>query len=185
MSLKNTLSNFASWLFVIITILGLIFFIVGSGIRGMRGSLGSSDEPNWYFVAFGFLLMVPFIIFLIKIIFDTNKTDSEEEERIQNLKNSGHKILVDLTTLEIQTNSCQKEIKEGRSFNSRNTRIEVEHNVALLSIPYKDIIVDYKLNIYMDSEKLKMFFALKENTFFYVDPKNLNNNYLDLSFLYV
>ena len=35
----------------------------------------------------------------------------------------------------------------------------------------------------MDPEKLKIHFAIKEKTFLYVDPNNVNNNYLDLQFL--
>ncbi len=44
-------------------------------------------------------------------------------------------------------------------------------------------LIKYKLNIDMDPTKLKMHFAVKEKTELYVDSENIDNHYLDLSFL--
>ena len=46
-------------------------------------------------------------------------------------------------------------------------------SIILLEIPYKNELIKYKLNIDMDSTKLKMHFAIKEKTEFYVHGDNV------------
>ena len=180
MNIKKILSDFGSWIFAGLTFLGFIIIYAGIGGRGKYNPMG---DTNWYFVGTGIILILPFIIYMIKIKFMLKKSSDENTERINELIRTGDKIAVNLDKLEIQTNSYRQEIEVGSGYNRRNEYINVNHNVIQIDIPYKNESIKYKLNIDMDPTKLKMHFAIKEKTELYVDPENPNNNYLDLKFL--
>ena len=180
MNIKKILSDFASWIFTGLTLLGTLLIYVGIGARGRYKAGG---ETNIYFVALGILLISPFVIYIIKTKFMLKKASDENVDRINNLIKTGDKITVNLDKLEIQTNSYKQEIEVGSGYNTRNEYVDVNHNVILIDIPYKNESIKYKLNIDMDPTKLKMHFVIKEKTELYVDSENPNNNYLDLRFI--
>ena len=180
MNIKKILSDFAGWIFTGLTLLGFLLIYVGIGARG-KYKVGG--ETNIYFVALGIILILPFIIYMIKTKFMIKKTSDENADRINNLIGTGDKVTVDLDKLEIQSNSYKQEIEVGSGYNTRNEYVDVNHNVILIDIPYKNESIKYRLNIDMDSTKLKIHFAIKETTELYIDPENPNNNYLDLRFL--
>lgn len=180
MNFKEILSNFGSWMYAGLTFLGFLSIYVGIG---GRGRFNASGETNFYLVAIGIALILPFLIHLLTTKILSNKIEDEESKRIADLLKTGDKVTVNLENLEIQSNSYKQEIEVGSGYSTRNEYIDVNHNVILLDIPYKNDAVQYTLNIHMDTTKLKMHFAIKETTELYVDPTNPNNNYLDLRFL--
>ena len=180
MNLKKILSDFASWIFTGLTFLG--FIIIYAGIGG-RGRYNTTGETNFYFIAVGIVLILPFLIYMLKTKILIDKAENEESKRIFDLIKSGDKVIVNLDNLEIQTNSYKQEIEIGSGYNTRNEYIDVNHNVILIDVPYNNDSIKYKLNINMDTTKLKMHFAIKKETKLYVDTTNPNNNYLDLRFL--
>ncbi|WGD35329.1 hypothetical protein [Olleya sp. YS] len=180
MNIKKTLYNFANWIFTGLTFIGFILIYIGIGARGrFRGG----GEPNIYFVLIGIVLILPLIIYLIKSKIMIRKAIDKNTNRVNTLIKNGDKLIIDLDTLVIKSNSYKQDIEVGRGYNTRNEYIDINHNVIVLEIPYKNILIKYKLNINMDTTKLKMHFAIKERTELYIDPNNPTNNYLDLRFL--
>ncbi len=180
MGFKKILSNFRSWIFAGFTFLGCIIIYAGIGGRGRYNATG---ESNFYFVAVGIVLLLPFLMYMLKTKILLNKAEDKERKRIANLIRTGDKIMVNLDHLEIQSNSYQQEVEVGSGYNTRNEYIDFTHNLILIAIPYNNDSIKYKLNIDMDTTKLKMHFAIKKETELYIDPKNPNNTYLNLRFL--
>jgi len=180
MNFKKRLSDFGSYIFTGLTFLGSIIIYVGIGGRGRYNSTG---ETNFYFIAVGIILILPFLIYMLKTKILIDRAENEESKRISDLIKSGDKVIVNLDILEIQSNSYKQEIEVGNGYNTWNEYIDVNHNVILIDVPYKNDSIKYKLNIDMDTTKLKIHFAIKQETELYVDPENPNNNYLDLRFL--
>ncbi|WP_323789761.1 hypothetical protein [Psychroserpens sp.] len=180
MNFKKILSDFGSWIYAGLTFLG--FIIIYAGIGG-RGRYKATGETNFYFVAIGIILILPFLIYMLKTKILLSKTDNEESNRINDLIRTGDKVIVKLDNLEIKSNSYKQEIEVGSGYKTRNEYIDINHNVILIDVPYKNDSIKYKLNIDMDITKLKMHFAIKKETRLYIDSTNPNNNYLDLRFL--
>jgi hypothetical protein len=180
MNFKKILSDFGSWIYAGLTFLG--FIIIYAGIGG-RGRYKASGETNFDFVAIGIILILPFLIYMLKTKILLSKADNEESNRINDLIRTGDKVIVNLDDLEIKSNSYKQEIEVGSGYNTRNEYIDVNHNVILIDVPYKNDSIKYKLNIDMDITKLKMHLAIKKETRLYIDSTNPNNNYLDLRFL--
>lgn len=168
--LKEILLNINSYILTGIFSLGCIILYVGI-------------DKNINFVWIGLLILLPFAIWFLILKFKSDKIEKETEIEIEKLIQTGDKIIINLDEVEIQTNSYKQEISVGNGTRQRNEYIDVNHNVILLEIPYKNELIKYKLNIDMDPTKLKMHFAIKEKTELYVDAENPNNNYLDLRFL--
>lgn len=172
MKIKNILSDVGNWVIAGLTFLGTI--ILFAGIDG---------ATNWYFIGVGIIFLLPFIINIIRILLRTKKATDENAERVNELISHGDQITVNLDNLEIRSNSYQHEIEVGSGYRTRNEYIDVNHNVILIEVAYKNDTIKNRLNIDMDTTKLKMHFAIKQTTELYVDPKNPNNHYLDLRFL--
>ena len=182
MNIKKILSNFGSWIFIGLTFLGFIIIYAGIGGHSKHHLTG---DTNWYFIGVGVILILPFLIYMINIKLMLKKSSKENTERINELIFNGDKIIIDLNDLEIKSNSYQHEIEVRNSggYGTRNEYIDVNHNVINISVPYKNELIIYRLNIDMDTTKLKMHFAIKKTTVLYVDKENPDNNYLDLRFL--
>jgi len=182
MNLKKILSDFGSWIFIGLTFLG--FIIIYAGIGG-RGRYNPTGDTNWYFIGVGVILILPFVIYMIKTKLILKKSSNENAERINELIHNGDKVIVNLDDLEIKNNNYEHEIEVRNSggHGTRNEYIDINHNVIRFTVPYKNESIEYRLDIDMDITKLKMHFAIKKTTVLYVDPENLNNNYLDLRFL--
>ena len=180
MNLKKILSDFGSWIFAGLTFIGFVMIYAGIDASGSSQATG---QTNFYFIAIGIVLILPFLIYMLKTKMLLNKAEDEENNRINDLIRNGDKVSVHLDNLEIQSNSYRQEIEVGSGYRTRNEYVDVNHNVILINVPYKNDTIKYKVNIDMDPTKLKMHFAIKETTELYVDPQNPNNSYLDLRFL--
>ena len=180
MNFKKILSDFGSYIFIGLTLLGFLIIYAGFGGRSKRNVVG---ETNFYFIGIGIILIIPFIVWTIKNKLKSKQIQDDKTADIQRLISFGEKITINLDNLKIQSNSYKQEISVGHGTQQRNEYVDINHNVILLEIPYKNELIKYKLNIDMDSTKLKMHFAIKEKTEFYVNQENPRNNYLDLRFL--
>lgn len=180
MKLKKLIADFANWIFIGFTLFGFLLIYLGTGARGRH----KSGEPNIYFILIGIILIVPFLIYLLKAHIQVGQSEDAETKRIATLIKTGDRIKVDLKDLEIQNNSYKQEIEVGSGYNGRNEYIDVNHNVILINVRYKNNPIRYELNIDMEVTKLRMHFAIQKETELYVDPTNPSNHYLDLRFLY-
>ena len=180
MNLKKLLSDFGIWIFAALTFLGTIIIYAGAGGRGRGHRTG---EINWYFVAVGAVLMIPFLIYMLKARFMEQKSIDDTSKRINDLLTKGDKITINVDQLEIKPNSYQQEIEVGSGYRTRNEHIPINHNVVLLEISYKGHNIQKRIDINMEPSKLKMHFAVKGTTELYIDPQQPDNNYLDLRFL--
>ncbi|MDC7998038.1 hypothetical protein [Gilvibacter sediminis] len=180
MNLKNILAQIGSYVLIGISVLGVIVLYAGFGGRGKSNDFGG---VNYYFVAVGVALLLPMLIYILKTKFELDQWNNNKRRQINKLIKHGDQLTVNLDELEVQTNSYLKEIEVGSGYNTRMERIPVNHNVLLISAVYRGQPINYKVNIDMDPTKLKMYLALKKETVMYVDPKDPNNNHLDLSFL--
>ena len=161
--------------------LGLLCVYVGFGGSGRYRF--HSISTDYYFIIIGIVLIIPSIILLVKANMIDKKLKNAEYQRIVDLVASGERLVINLEDLEIHTNSYLQEIEVGSGYRSRNEHVDINHNVVFLNIPYKEDIIHYRLNIFMDVTTLKMHFAIKKETEFYIDPENPANHYLDLTFL--
>ena len=182
MNIKKILSDFGSWIFAGLTFLGFIIIYAGIGGRGRHNPTG---DTNWYFIGVGVILILPFVIYMIKIKLMVKKSSDRNAERINELIFNGDRVFVNLDDLEIKSNSYRHEIEVRNSggHGTRNEYIDVNHNVINIRVPYKNELIEYSLDIDMHATKLKMHFAIKKTTVLYVDQENPDNNYLDLRFL--
>ncbi len=180
MNFKKIIADFGTWIYSLSTVVG--FAIIYVGIGG-RGRFKASEETNVYIVAFGIILIIPYLISVLKTKVMKDKVENMEHKRISDLINNGDKVMVALDSLEIKSNSYTQEIEVGSGLDARNEHIGINHNVILVNVSYNEELIENRLDIYMDTTKLKMHFAIKQETEWYVDPSNPNNNYLDLSFL--
>lgn len=180
MDIKNILTDFGNCVFAGLTFIG--FAIIYVGIAG-RGRYNLVDDANWYFVGVGVVLILPFAHYMIKSHLVSKRLSEEDSERIKKLKKTGDKITVDLDELKIKTNSYKQEISVGSGYRQRNEYVDVNYNVILIKVPYRNEVIKYRLNIDMDPNKLRMHFAVKGKTELYVDSQNPNNNYLDFKLL--
>lgn len=180
MNIRKIITDFGSWIFTGLTLLG--FLVIYVGIGG-RGKYQRPDEINFYFIAVGIVLIIPCIIWFMKIQLMSKKIEEDSAVEIQNLLEFGDRITVNLDNLEILTNSYLQQISVESGSGQRNEYVNVNHNVINLKIPYRDNFINYRLSLDMDPIKLKMHFAIKGETTLYVDKNDLNKNYLDLRFL--
>ena len=180
MNLKNILGQIGSYALIGISFLGVIVLYAGFGGRGKSNDFG---EINYYFIAVGVVLLLPMLIYFLKTKFELDRWNNHKRKQINKLIKHGDQVIVNLDDLEVQTNSYLKEIEAGSGYNTRMERISVNHNVLLIAAVYRGETIKYKVNIDMDPTKLKMHLAVKKETVLYVDPKDPNNNHLDLDFL--
>ncbi|MDY8134471.1 hypothetical protein [Aquimarina sp. 2201CG5-10] len=175
LNFKEILSNIGYYILAGIFFLG--FFILYAGVGGRN------RDGNITFIWIGLLVLLPFgIWFLIEKIKD-KKIKKQLILKRKELIRTGEKIVIDLDNVEIKSNSWNQEFIIGAGEHQRIEHRDINYNYIELKIPYGRQKIKYNLHIDMELTKLKMHFAIKEKTYLYVDPSDINNNYLDLSFL--
>lgn len=180
MGISRTLLGIRNLIFYGLSILGGVLIYVGFG---GRGKLEPSGEPNEYFVLIGIILILPKIVRYLRFKMLFEKIIDAESKRIRGLIKNGDKIIIDLNKIEIFTNSYKQEIEVGSGYNTRLENIDVNHNVLLIKVIYKNKPIKYRFDIDMEKTKLKMRLAIQKFTEFYIDPKKTDSNYLDMQFL--
>ncbi|WP_299188468.1 hypothetical protein [uncultured Aquimarina sp.] len=172
---KKILSNLGYYIIAGIFFLGFITLYAGIGGRNREGSI--------MFVWIGLLILLPFGIWLLIEKIKERRSENEFEIEKQRLIQTGDKVVINLDNIQINNNSWNQEFIIGQGKYQRIEHRDVSYNYIELEIPYESQTIKYNLHIDMDLTKLKMHFAIKEQTYLYVDTKDINNNYLDLDFL--
>ncbi|WP_461533116.1 hypothetical protein [Sinomicrobium sp.] len=178
MNLKTILTQLGKYVLLGMFLLGCLFLFVGG-------------ERNIYFIGIGILLMIPGVIYYY---WDRLKTKKSKKSDLEKFKEKADKIKVNLTDLDIVSNSWTEttevynsgytkygEYVEKAKDNTKEVAREV--NYIRIQVPYKGQTVNYDLNIPMDATTLKMHFVIQKETILYIDPKNPDKKYLDLEFL--
>ncbi len=191
MKIKNYLASFKTYIFLGITFLGFITILAG---LGFKGRWNTPSEGNIYFIGIGLLLLVPAIIWYAKSRHQDKKINDRQKERIELLKKTGEKITIDLDLVIIKSSQLQKKIiTDNTTYSALNGLVEredrnfkiVNQNVNQLTITksHNGRKIKYRESIVMDSDNLKIHFAIQKNTILYIDPNDKKNMYLDLEFL--
>ncbi len=168
MNIRTRLSDSAGCALGGLTLLGFILICSGELVIMLIGAV----------------FILPFLISMIATDNSIEEMNEKKQQRIDYLIKYGHKIMVNLDDFEIHSNSYQKEIEvPGSNYDSRIEKININHNTIIIRVPYNDDIIEHRLDINMETDKLKIYFALKGETELYVDPENPGNNFLDLRFL--
>ena len=180
MNIKRELSKFENLIFAGLTFLGFIFIFLGIiKSESLNGNGGIS-----LISATGIILMLGFPFYLIKTKILNIKAKEKEVDRIRKLKTRGEKIIVDLSKLEIRSYGFNQ-ISESPNWNNRrNKNTEMDFSQIIIHLPYKNDLIEYKLVTDIKISKLKILFAIEEETEFYISSTNLKDNYLNLNFLY-
>ncbi len=167
--------------------LGLIVFLVGFGTKG--------NSPNIYFIIIGAVILSPFVIYYFYDNYKSKRLIKSNNKQLEDFKNRANKIVVNLEDVQIKSNSWteQKVIDnsyyagfnqmagyDGKNFET----ITRNFNYVKFKIPHEYGIIEYKAHIPMDTTKLKIYFAIKKQTYLYVDKLDEEKMYLDLDFLF-
>lgn len=174
-NIKNILSNLGYYIIAGIFFLGYIIIYAGIG--------GRNRDGNITFVWIGLLILLPFGIWFLIEKARSRKAEKESEMVKQKLIRTGDKVVINLDDIEIKNNSWNQEFIIGQGKHQRIEHRDINYNYIQLEIPYRNQKIKYNLHIDMELTKLKMHFAIKEQTYLYVDSSDINNNYLDLDFL--
>lgn len=191
MKFKDFLNSLKTYCLVGVIYIGFLAILAGLGYRGRWKPMG---EINPYFVAFGIVLIIPLIYWVIKTKLEDRLQNAKNEKRIKKLKQIGQKIEIDLDKVKINSRSWQEKIitdntryaglNEAVGRGDRNFKLV---NRTLNRISLKKTIngrtITYRESIRMDTDNLKIHLALKKKTFLYIDPSDGKNIYLDLEFL--
>ena len=144
--------------------------------------------------------MIKILIFLIvisiglavkfkdKLILKSNKS------KLNDFKLNADKVLVDLTIAEIKSNSWTEEVITDNSNyaglnqltgqSEKNFKLEEKIlNHVKVKTKYNGKNIEYGTNVNMDTDNLKIHLSIQKETYLYIDPKNIENKYLDLEFL--
>lgn len=170
MNIKEKISGLVGYLLTGIFFLGSVILYVGI-------------DGNPVFVGIGAVILLPFLIWFLIIVKKEKKAESDNKAEIQKLKKYGEKVIVNLETLKINSNSWQQEFRKKSKYEDKISHEEINYNIIEVKIPYRGEFIKYSIHINMETTKLKMHFALKQQTILYIDLKDKNINYLDLEFL--
>lgn len=171
--------------------LGLLAFL---GVLVTYASLRAlNSSKGLWVVLVGILLIIPFAVALIIQKLKWAHERKSNALKLDNFKKEALKYKVDLSKAKVKTNSftVEKEIvsrQAGLDYmigeSERNIR-KSNHHLNIIIVPI-DIngstrYISYECD--MDTEKLKWYFAFHSETYFYVNPKDSNDYYLDLEFM--
>jgi len=93
--IKNFLLSIGQYIIIGIFCLGLIIFLLGFGVRGNR-------IINIYLIGIGLLILLPYLIYFLIFYINIKKEVSNKDHNIEELKEKGEKLLVNLEALKIK-----------------------------------------------------------------------------------
>ena len=166
------------------------YFIIGTSIigilllnKGFFGLLGNNKSYNTFSILIGIIFLLPFLLMLLKWKKDDNRQYSLEEDRIDTLIKTGKRIELDLKNVPVKTNSYLQEVTVGHGRSERIEKQQVHHNVLMFYVQTGNEKSAFKVDVFMEPEKLKIKLLLQEKTYIYFDAQDSDNYYIDLSFL--
>ncbi len=178
-------SKFEFFLFLLF---GIVYFL----------SLVVFDELKTYHI---YIIAFFISIFLLNTVYKIyskrkNKQDLHQQKKdIETFKKKSKRIKVDLENVEIKSNSWSvlKQIDNTKYADlnevlgdgySNYEQADINSNIVTVDIPYKGDIMKYRFTTDKDLTSLRIHFALKKETYFYINPYDYGDFYLDLEFLY-
>jgi len=150
---------------------------------GFSGLLDNYKSYNIYLVLIGIILLIPYLLIFLKVKKFFVRQSSLEEDRIDKLIKTGKRVELDLKNVPVKTNSYLQEVKVGHGRNERIEMQQVHHNVLIFYVQAGNEKSAYKVDVFMEPEKLKIKLLLQEKTYIYFDAQDSDNYYIDLSFL--
>lgn len=148
----------------------------------------ASNLTHLICVSWGFIISMFFICLIVIlnfwIKFQSNKIDSKSKSVRDNLKKNDEKVVVMYDELEIKTRSWNQEIEVGSGTNSRNEYVDVNNNHIYLKKLHRGHCFEQEIIIDMNPQILRMKLALKNELYLYFNPKNLDDYFLDIEFLF-
>ncbi len=133
---------------------------------------------------FTIFLMCLCVILHFWLKYEKNKILSESKSEREKLKKTGEKVIVMYDELEIKTRSWRQEVVVGSGTNSRNEYVDVNNNHIYLKKLHRGHYFEQELVIDMNPEILRMKLALKTELNLFYNPKDLNDYFLDIEFLF-
>ncbi|MFS4454826.1 hypothetical protein [Maribacter sp. 2304DJ31-5] len=188
---KDFINSIKTYTLFAVVYIGFLAILAGLGYRGKWKPIG---DINPYFVAFGIVLITPLLYWVIKTKLEERAKKSENEKRIEKLKQNGQKVEIELDKVKINSSSWQEKIitdntryaglNEVVGRGDRNFKL-VDRTLNQISLKknFKGRTITYRESIKMDTDNLKIHLALKKKTFLYIDHNDRKNMYLDLEFL--
>jgi hypothetical protein len=120
--------------------------------------------------------------------------NGSSKNKLERFKSESTRLNVNLLEAEIKSNKWTEEVMTDETKYAglnqlngepeKNFRIE-EKVVSHLKIraKYNGKTIEYGQNVNMESDNLRIHLELQKETYLYVDPKNIENKYLDLEFM--
>lgn len=175
--MKERLLNFASYIFIGLTILGYTMFRAGL------------ESENWLFFLIGVVLLAfGGILLLIKIIANRRAiklATTELKNARENFKNDSNKFLINLNEIEIRTplRSEVIGIDEYTYLESDGLENSENLNAYILEFKLDEQVIEYPIKTRRDSATLTMLFSNQKETTLHVGKTVSSIRYLDLEFL--
>jgi len=191
MKFKDIIDSIKTYTLFGIVYVGFLAILAG---LGYRGRLQPAGDINPYFVLFGIVLVIPLIYWVIMTRFADRAEKAKNLKRIEKLKQEGQRIEIDLDKVKINSSSWQEKVitdntqyaglNDAVGRGDRNFKL-VKRTLNQISLKktYKGRTIAYRESIKMDTDNLRIHFALKKKTNLYIDQDDKSNMYLDLEFL--
>jgi Ca2+/Na+ antiporter len=186
--MKVFLTQIGQYILNGIFFLGIIIFWVGLGPKRL--------DFNLAFVILGLIIMSPYLIYFFYLYYQAKKEVNSEKKDIELLKDKGERLVVNLEDLKIKRTRVSytskiihntartgalNQLIGNPDANIKTTRYSM--NELNFKVPYGNNFIKFKKFIDMDPKKMLLHFAVKKETYLYVDKTNMKNYYLDLEFL--
>ena len=169
---------FYSYLLIGTSIIGILLLN-----NGLFSLLSNYKSYNTYSIILGIAFLIPLLLMLLKWKKDDIGQSALEEDRINKLIKTGRKIELNLENIPIKTNSYLQEVVVGHGRSERIEKKQIHHNVLIFNAKTGNEKSAFKVDVYMEPEKLKIKLLLQQKTYLYYDEQNPDNYYIDLSFL--
>ncbi len=185
MSFKKILTNIGNNI-----LLGILFFGLMCIVTGIKVS-----KNNWIFLSIGTVLLLPYIIYYFWVEKETDKIEKQLEKEFQQFLKTADRVHVFLDDAIIkekkhtETNTITQdnraaalnEISGNGHYNEE--RITYTYCEVTFKVNYKGQKLTIKEVIHKDETSVQMHFYTQKVTTFYINPNDMNEIYLDLTFI--
>lgn len=185
MSFKSILTNIGQNILLGILILGIMFVIVG--IIG--------NNPNWIFIAIGIIIMIPYALYFFWLGKEADKIEQQKEKEFQKflkIADRVHVVLDEAKIVEKNHTETHTVTQDYRAAAINEVSGNGHYNEERITYTYCEVTfkVNYKGKkliieevIHKDETSVRMHFYMQKVTTFYINPNNMNEIYLDLTFI--
>lgn len=181
--MKNLKQRSIFILTIIATAIGFIGYLM---IRGAIRHLG--NYVSHIMLVIGIILVIIFAIVLLMLYQvskrESKKIESEQLKETLDIIRNGIKVPIDLETVQIKSNHWT----DTRFIETNTYDIEIKEDQIQTILQIEIELNGQKRTFHWPSDKepksLEMYFAIQKETNLYIDRKNPEHFYLDLSFMH-